>query len=812
MAVNRDPFQEETLDVKKLVFKYVRFWYWFVIAVSVSLTIAYFINKFSETVYRSRATVLIRDDRRGGFRPGQIMGELDLFNQRNNLFNEMSILRSYSLVDSALRKMDVGVSYYNIGRVVGEIRSTEIYTNTPFNVVWDDPKDPLYNRPFNVKILSEDTYQIELPGRGRSFFRNGNDKYTVSFGEMHQTDGYRFRLEKNDNFSTRSHVGREFIFVVHDVSTLAGRYLSSLSVSPLNDEVSIVQVVFEATNAQRAVDFLNTLTEVYIRQSLLEKNTIAENTIHFIDDQIAITSDSLFLAESTLQEFRQREQLMDMNMVSSQLFGELQRLDNQKAIEQVKRKYYDYLEDYVENGKDFRDVFSPSALGIEDPLLNKLISDLSNLYGERARLEVRSTLENPNIQMLDREIEQTLKALRDNLQSIKRASDILLADLEQRIQRVENRISQLPGTERELIGIQRKFNLNDATYNYLLEKRAEAGIAMASNVSDHKIIDRARFTSVVAPKTRMNYTIALVIGFALPLAFLVIRDFFDNKITDKKDVTNMVDFPILAIIPHNKVAARSDKLNLLVFDDNKSPVTEAFRAMRTNLQYFASGKDNKVIALTSTRSEEGKTFSAINLASVLSLSEKKTLLLGADLRKPRIYCDFGILKFPGLTNYLIGNNSLDEVIQKSGQNDFLHIITAGHTPPNPSELIESEKMGELLKILRSQYDYIIIDTPPIGIVPDGIHIIKNADISVFIVRQRYSDKSSLEFLNEFATKVGAKNICIEINDVKMSHGGYGYDYGYGYGYGYSYYEDQQAGEGNLFKRWYELMSQSLRGK
>jgi len=803
--MNKDPFREETLDIKSLLFKYLRYWYWFVLSVIIALTIAYFVNKFSETVYSTRSTVLIRDDRKGGFRPGQIMGELDLFYQRNNIFNEMAVLRSFSLVDSAIRRMDLEVSYYNIGRLVGEMRMTEIYKNTPFIVDWDRSLPVPLNRPFHVKILSDNSYEIRLSESRRFGLRNGENAVQMDFGNIYQSDGYKLRLRKNDNFRTESHVGREYLFVINSLSALTARYVSALSVSPLNNEVSIVQLSFQATNPERAIDFLNTLTEVYVQQSLYEKNIIAENTIQFIDMQIGVISDSLVLAESSLEDFRLRNQLMEVGAASSQFYGELQQLDNQKAMENLKRQYYEYLLTYIQDEKDFRDVFSPSALGIEDGMLHNIIRELSGFYSERAQARELSTRENPNIQNINRQINLSLQALEENLRSIQSASDILMADLDARIARVEERISQLPGTAREFIGIQRRFNLSNSTYNYLLEKRAEAGIAMASNVPDHKIIDRARFTSIISPKERRNYTFSMVAGLAIPLVIILLYNFLDTRIKEQKEVTDAVDFPLLGVIPHNKLAASHDSVNLVVFGENKSPVSEAFRAMRTNLQYFASSQKNKIISITSTRSQEGKTFTAINLASVMALSGKKTLLIGADLRKPRIFDDFQIDQVPGLANYLVGTNTLEEIIQNVEHDPNLQIITAGPVPPNPSELLESDEMAKLLKILKERYEYIIIDTPPVGMVPDGINLIKQSDIVVYIVRQMFTDKSSLEFLNDFAKKIDAKNICIEINDVRLTRSGFGYGYGYGFGYGYGYgygisgYEENGAKMGRINK-------------
>ncbi len=495
---------------------------------------------------------------------------------------------------------------------------------------------------------------------------------------------------------------------------------------------------------------------------------------------------------------------MDISYQANQLYTELADLDEQKAVHKVKRQYYDYLLEYLNEEKDFSEMLSPSSMGIQDPLLNQLVSDLTVLYTQRSRALISSTEENPYVRTLDKEIETTKRALRENISNIIRSNEILLSDLSERIETLENRIEMLPRTERELIGIQRKFNLNDATYNYLMEKRAEAGIALASNMPDNKIIDSARNSEVVAPKKTRNYFIALVLGLVFPMGIIYLRDFFNTKVQDRKDVSSIVSYPIIGVIPHLRQAAKSREVNLIAFNEAKSPATEAFRALRANLSFMAADKPSKIVSVTSAKSEEGKTFTAINLASVLSLTGKRTLVLSADLRKPRVYDEFGVNKEPGLANFLIGKEKLEDVIQQTRQNENLHVITSGTMPPNPSELLDSETMTLMLDELKKKYDYIITDTPPVGIVPDAIPVLNVSDVVLFIVRQKYTEKASLEFLKDFADKTGINNIAIEINDVKMGRSGYGYSYsyghGYGYGYGYgSYYEESEKERLKVFK-------------
>jgi len=797
--MTQDPYQEETVDIKSLIFKYLRYWYWFVIAVAIALTAAYFYNKFAETVYRTSATVLIRDDRFGGAqRPGQFMGELELFSPRRNIYNEMAILKSHSLVDTTIRQMNIKTSYYNIGRIVGEIRKTEIYKNTPFKVDFKSESAPK-NIPFNVKIISQEEFEIESGSNGlfafTDNFSTNNNNQRGRFGEEIKNNGYSFTLNLTDNYNPASHNGREYIFRINSLASLVSKYRSKTSVEPLNPDVSIVNVSFEAASAERAIDFLNKLTESYIRQGLDQKNQTALNTIDFIDDQIDVTTDSLHMAESSLEDFRAEHQLMDISHQANQLYTELKELDEKKAEEKIKAQYYEHLLEYIREDKDFTEMHSPSSMGVIDNVLNELVSELTSLYTKRSRVTMTSKEQSPFLKTLDKEIEATKEALRENISNIKRSNEILISDLNQRIENLEQRINMLPSKERNLIGIQRKFNLNEATYNYLMEKRAEAGIALASNIPENEIVDSARNPGIISPNTSRNYLIALVLGFVFPFGVIYLRDFFNTKIQDKKDVTNLVNFPIVGIIPHMRQAARNKSVNLITFEGTKTPASEAFRAMRANLSFIAPDKKSKLVSITSAKSEEGKTFTAINLACVQALAGKKTLIFSSDMRKPRIHNEFNVKKEPGLANYLIGKQNLDDIIQKTEYNENLQIITSGTIPPNPSELLESDKLQKMLEELKSKYDYIITDTPPIGIVPDAFTVLKSSDIIIFIVRQKFSEKGSLEFLNDFVSKTGINNIYIEINDVKMGPSGYGYSYGYGYGYGYgSYYGDDVENE------------------
>jgi tyrosine-protein kinase Etk/Wzc len=317
------------------------------------------------------------------------------------------------------------------------------------------------------------------------------------------------------------------------------------------------------------------------------------------------------------------------------------------------------LQEYVGDKRDFSEVFGPSALGIDDPILSNHLVELSRLHTERGRLLLNTTERSPSVQAIDHNIKQVKATLEENIRNIKAASEILMTDLNRRISRIEQRINQLPSTERELIGIQRMFNITDATYNFLLEKQAEAGIALASNMADHKVVDAARFSSSVSPKKTLNYALGIFLGLFLPFIIIGTRDYFNTRIVSKEEVTRALDFPLLGLCRDTSLFEKTDQLMWWFLIMPHSPVTEAFRNIRSNLHFFSSGKKNNLIVVTSTRAGEGKTFTAINLAAVLAMSDNRTLYIDADIRKIQPNQFTQNMIDVGLSNYLIGRAELE---------------------------------------------------------------------------------------------------------------------------------------------------------
>lgn len=784
--IDQNPYiekNEDSIDIKKIVFKIVTNWYLFVFFVFISLSVAYFVNRYTVSTYSISAAVLVKDQDYSGIQ-GSVEGVLsDLgFNKRGGkktIENEMGILKSYDLIYKTIQELDFEVAYFSIGR----ININERYKTSPFKVVLDTSSKYIYSKNFYVTLLENGKINISLEDEN-------NTTSTIEFGQEFKYEEFSFKIEKvQKEYGKIDDFSIKYFFVVNDPLSLAKQYRSLLNVSQFEKKSSILLMELNTITPQKGVDFLNKHAEVYLQSNLDEKNRIAINTQRFIDEQLRNIVDSLKRDELNLLNFRMNNNVINISEEGSAIFKNLEKLQNDKSLLDIKLKYYDYLRDYIEskNNTNFQDVVAPSTIGIDDNLLTTLIGKLSEYYSERNVLSYSLKKKTPSSDLIEIKIKNAKESLIENVKNLIQTTNISVKETNNRIKIVESELKKLPLTEQQLINMKRKFELSDNLYTYLREKRAEVGIIQASNVPDNKILDIARLNNAtnIAPKKSVNYLIALILGIALPLFIIILRDFFNNKITDVKEIEEQTRIPILGNIGHNNKGTEQ-----IVKEKPKSAISESFRALRTNLQYVLPEKDSFIISITSAISGEGKTFCAINLATIIAISNKKTILLGLDLRKPKLHSEMNLSNDIGISTYLIGKNTLDEIIIESGVEN-LHIITSGPVPPNPAELIESKKMYQLLDILKEKYDYIIIDTPPIALVTDALLISKISDANIFVVRQNYSNKSVVKLINDVHSNKKTPNLSIIINDVNVSsYYGYNtYGYGYGTGYGQGYYDE-----------------------
>ena len=771
--------EDESLDYKRYISLFVSNWYWFAIALFLALSIAYGINRWSEKIYTVSSTMLIKDDKISGTSSGlaNIFPGADAYGNQQNIFNEIGILKSFSLNLRVLLDMpDFHVAYVEVGK--RNIVEKRLYNSSPFIVTYDSLEKQILNRHVNIKIISEENFILELDG-------DNNFKKELRFGERFNERGYDFFINRRNINSLEFIPGESNKYYFYFVSplSLANRYKSGLSVIPLGEEATLVTLSITGQVPEQESDYLNKLMKIYIKQGMELKNETAERTIMFIDDQLGLISDSLALAEGDMESFRLNNRFIDLSREGVNIQNKLEQIENEKIRLMLQKNYYEYLNEYIQSKNETGDIVAPSAMGITDQLLIKMVDNLSQLQKQKLQLAMNLQESLEPFRMIEASILVAKETMIENIKSELQNIDQTIKDVETRQLLAEKSMDKLPSTERKMINIQRKFDINNTVYTFLLEKKAEAGIARASNVPDNRIIDYAGpySTSMIAPKSKQNLLLGFILGLIIPMIAILLIDLLNDKIIDKKDIEKRTSAPVLGLISHNNL-----NTEMPVVESPGSTLAESFRSIRTDLKYFLKGSQCPVISVSSTISSEGKTFISSNLAAILALSGKKVLLIGLDLRKPRIHKILKINNDTGMSNFLIGEEKFENVVIETGI-DNLWYTPAGPIPPNPAELIESDAMGDFIQKAKKRFDFIIIDTPPVAIVTDALLVSAFTDFYLFVVRQRYSSKNTIELIEECYKNKSIKSLGIVVNDVSLSgYYGYGLRYGYAMGYGYNY--------------------------
>ncbi|MBN1182832.1 MAG: polysaccharide biosynthesis tyrosine autokinase [Bacteroidales bacterium] len=739
-------------------------WYWFIIALVLALAIVRFYIGHTLPVYQTSATILINETgERSFFDNSEILQGLGLPGGMRNVQNQIMILKSIALTESTLKELSFEIEYYL--RTIRNI--LPLYPENPVRIISDTeiplPKDTEFSLSFHDKNI----FTLECEA---DYFPL---QKTASFGEEIAVPGGSFRIECRNDEWVSLNKDKLLYFIIHKRESLVGNFAQRIKVELVARDGSILRVSMLGTNPEKDVDFLNKHLESFQAISLNKKNSEAIRRIQFIEDQLVGISDSLSITENRLQQFRSSHRVMDLSAQGQSIIGQITLLENERARLNLEANYYDYLADYLAKDATGEIPIVPITMGITDPGLTRLVEELAELQGQLSTTGAGEM--NPLQRNLALRVRSAKDALRETLNGLRRANGLARAENQEQINKSNAQASALPVTERQLLGIERKFRLNDELYTFLLETRAQQEMQKASNRADSEIIDPAdaRFSTIVAPDRMKLSIIALFAGFALPLAIIFLQFLFNTKLKEE-DIKTMTEVPIVGYIPHN-----TDKSNTVVFDNPNSIISESFRLMRSRMQFFTKDNISTVILVTSTAPSEGKTFTAINIASAYSLLGKKTVLIGFDLRNPKIFQDFNLSNETGVSTWLIGKDKLQDIIQGTSYDNFW-VISSGPIPPNPSELTALEKTEELLKLLKEKYDYIIIDSSPIGIVSDTYYLAALADACLLVVRPGQTLKDMFEStLKEIKTN-STKGTSLVINDVSSDSKHYGYGQKYGY--------------------------------
>lgn len=780
--INNINMQEEN-DLKKVTELVLRNYKLFIFSIIVSIGLAFMINHFSVPVYKIAASVLIKENTEQG-NSGGMNNFLNssLFGKNQNFQNELWVFQSLPVFKNTVKNINLSVIYYK----KKDFQEIDVYNEAPFRILYS----PLHVQPLGVKFFitfhKGGNFKIKAESKKINFYNYNSEVYEYhkdnwmferngKAGVLIESQDLAFIVKLDSTNSIPVEDVSSYSFEFSDQNALAQYYKSSFIFKVIDKKATIIEISMESESVSKGVDLINGLMDEYSKQNLDRKNHIASITIDYIDKQLGEISDSLSTTESNLQRFRSANQLLNVAEQSTGISAQYVSLQNQRAELITRKRYYDYVADYLVKNDDYSNMIVPSSIGIPDQILTSLMTELIAAQAQRSNLIDNKQEKNPLVNKLTIKIDNIKKTIADNISAVRQTTDISIDEMNKRVSKVEAQISNLPKTEQQLGGFERKYRLNDAIYNYLLEKRAEAKITKASNLPDDIILEPA--TQVgngpISPNHQKNYLIAFVLGLALPFGFLLLRKALNTKIETQENIERMTNLPVLGKIIHNH-----KKTNNIVFEYPKSPIAESYRVLRTNLDFLMKGGNHKVILVTSCITGEGKSFNALNIAMSYAQLGRKTILLDFDLRKQTSYFNAKADEtIQGLSSLLNNKASLKDIILKS-PDDKLDYIISGPIPHNPAELIALEATKDMISELKNRYEYIIIDTPPLAQVTDGFLIMGSSDLKVIVVRYNYSKKRVLSMVLKDLQHKNIENICLVLNDNRIKSDQYGYGYGY----------------------------------
>ena len=754
--------QGETKDIKQVLLQYTRYWYLFLIGAALSLCAAsLYLRYYAVSQYSVYSTMLIKDDK-----SGQSLGNTDALNDLNtfkstrNIDNETEVIKSKSLMTRVVIELGLATSYY----VEGRVRDMEVYGHMlPIKVLTNKIDFTASGQSFTIQSKVDSTFEIN-DNTGRASYK---------FGQQIRKPYGTFTIVRSSAANTAF---GKIIVRFQDIQQVADYYNRAVNVQPINKNASIIYLSLTDPIPEKAKDVVNKLMEVYNREAVEDKSLMATNTLKFLDERLRYITNDLSNVETKVEQYKSINSLTDISTQASSYTAQASNYTTQLSDWAIQIEILESIEKYLYRGSD-RSYVVLSTLGLKDETLIALISRFNQQQLERERMLRDTQPGNPIVQNLSEQIVELRIKILENLRNIKSGLQITSNKLKSNVGQFQSKIKKVPGMEKELLQINRQQLIKQNIYSYLLQKREETAISLAATASVARVLDPAMGGNYpISPNRQSIYLIALLLGLGIPFAGLYTASLLNSKVQFQQDVTAIVSTPIIGEIAHNTEGT------VVVTKGSRSPIAEMFRLVRANLNFVAMGKNNLVLLVTSSRSGEGKTFFSINLAASLAITGKKVVLLDLDLRNPTVNKKLQLTDGLGITNYLVSDSvSISDIIRNTKEIPDLSIITSGSLPPNPAELMMSPKFTHLIQELKEKFDYIIIDTPPVGQVADAFTLSPLIDYTIYLIRYNYTYKAWLSIIKGISRDKVLKNLMLVLNDAKESNSGH---YGYGYGYGY----------------------------
>lgn len=763
----------EDLDVNGLLRKYLRYWYLFVAGMFICLTAAFLYLRYSTPEFQISTTLLIKDDKKGPELAGNsAFSELDLFSSSSNISNEIEVLKSKDLMHRVLKELSLYATY----KVAGHVKSTEVYGQSlPLKLIIHELDSAAYDKTITLHVKDENSFVLE---------NEDEDEETTShqFGqEVSKPYGSFTVIADINNVVEKS---KEIKVKFHDIRKLADKYNKELSVAMVSKEASVLTISIQDPVPEKGEDIIKKLIEVYNKEAVEDKNLIAASTLKFIDERLSYLTTELSAVEKEVELYKRKNQLTNVSAEANMYLESANEYNKQLAEFDIQLDVLNSIENYLKNQEEGNFEVVPSALTLQDITLQGLVIQFNELQLERKRMLRTTQVHNPIVQNINDQLSNLRLNILESLKNIRKSIIINRKSLKANSNRFEARIDQVPSIERELLEISRQQGIKEGLYLYLLQKREESALSLASAVSNSRVIDSPKAGDLpVKPRKPFIYLLGMLLGIGIPFTYIYVKELLNDKLSEYKDIEKFTATPVLGEIYHNETGEV-----LVAVKGNRSPVAELFRLIRSNLQFATVGKENKVILVTSSMGGEGKTFFSINLASSLALPGKKVVILGFDLRKPKLTQDLGIYNnIGGISNYLISETiSISDILQDVPNVPGLSIIASGPIPPNPNELMMLPKIGDLIEELKKEFDYILIDSAPVGRVSDAFCLNQYIDSSIYITRYNYTYKVQLNIIDDIYRNKKLKQPVIVLNGAKKENSS-----GYGYGYGYGNEEEKQ---------------------
>ena len=798
--------KEESIDVAAIIVKYISYWPWFAISAAICVIIALIYLRYQTPTYEVNASILIKEDdkkRANGNNPLAAIQDIGMFSMSNNFDNELEIIHSRTLIKKVVNNLGLYINTCEDRSLGYDI---PLYHNAPVSIYMSPEEADKLQGNIQVNHTVTPSGAIDV---NASYLENGKkqrmEKHFDKLPAILTTPVGVITLTRADSIPLPAKETK-YTTLISSPTATAAAYTTALTVSPTSKTTTIAKLSVKGSNVERSTDFINALVALYNRDTNDEKNEVAQKTAEFIEERIGIINNELGNTENMLANFKQRSGLTDLSSDAQLALQENSAYQKQRVQNENQIQLVQFLRSYINNPQNKNEVI-PANVGLEDQNLGAVIEKYNTMIMERKRLLLTSSESNPAVVNLNSGIETMRKSVSTTVESVLSGLNITKKDLELQSRKFENKISNAPQQEKEFLTISRQQEIKAQLYIMLLQKREENAITLAATANNGRIIEAPLAAiSPIAPKKSIIVLAALILGCAIPVGILYIINLLHYKIETREDIEKITSLPIIGDVPETKETAQG---SIVVHENRNDMMEEVFRSIRTNAQYML-GPGQKVILFTSTSSGEGKSFSCSNLACSFAFMGKKVVVVGLDIRKPGLNKVFKLsTKERGITQYLTNpdKENILELCQQSEISPNLYILPGGAIPPNPTELVARPALAQAIQTLRDHFDYVILDTAPIGMVTDTQLIARNADLSIYVCRSGYTPKSEFHLINELVADHRLPNPCVLLNSINMNkrrtgsyygygkygkYGRYGYGKKYGYGYGYGYGKTKQS--------------------